>query len=109
MTPKGRTNLGYVLIAVGFGMFLAGLFIVLAAGLEGITIALPSILGFVVMVAGGMALSVASGNPQRPPTVGGGATLECPNCGAGAKAVDADVFATCAYCGTRFAPVGVSP
>jgi len=108
VTPKGRSRLGYALIGVGFGMFMAGPLIVLAAGFSGIIVAVPPMLGFLVMAGGGVLLSLGGEERTRSASTTGAVLLQCPNCGAGAKALDADGFATCAYCGTRFVSISLS-
>jgi len=99
VTRRGRTALGYALIALGFGLFMAGPLVALALGAAGPVVILPSVLGFVVMAVGGILLAATSEPPRRP--VDRPVALGCPSCGAAAPNVEGDT-ATCGYCGTRF-------
>lgn len=105
MTRKRRAALGYALIAVGFGMFMAGPLVLLAMGVGGVTIVLPAVLGFVVIAGGGLLLAVGSEVPRARATRadGGVRKIGCPNCGASpSSAPDENGVATCDYCHTRF-------
>ncbi len=99
MSRKGRMAAGYALIALGFGMFMAGPIVMLGLGVEGVLVILPSMVGFAVLAAGGILLA-STGGPERPP-VERPVPLACPSCGAAAPNVEGDT-ATCGYCGTRF-------
>ncbi|HEV8595189.1 MAG TPA: hypothetical protein VGR51_06635 [Thermoplasmata archaeon] len=105
MTRKRRAALGYALIAIGFGMFMAGPIVLLALGVDSPAIVLPAILGFFVIAAGGILLTTSSEVPRArvASSDGGVRKIGCPNCGASPTAAPGeDGILVCDYCHTRF-------
>ncbi len=96
---KVRTVAGMAVVFAGFFVFMFG---TVAAAVTGIVHpVLMAMLGFGLIIAGGVTFAFASPEPaSASPAIKAPAVLEakCPNCGASLHRVDRDGVATCEYC-----------
>ncbi len=100
--PKARTAAGMAVVFAGFFVFMFG---TVAAAVTGIVHpVLAAMLGFILMIVGGLVFAFASPDPAsslspaaaiKPPGV---LEVKCPNCGASLRTIDRDGVATCEYC-----------
>ncbi len=99
---KVRTAAGMAVVFAGFFVFMFG---TVAAAVTGIVHpVLAAMLGFILMMVGGVVFAFASPEPASAvgpaPAIKAPAVLEvrCPNCGANLRTIDRDGVATCEYC-----------